>query len=78
MDLASTHISEIHYSKLSKRRDDFATYLVGDVELRQGHVRRAEHGILGGRHDGRSTDKRSECIRRLFRELRGLSVGKGC
>lgn len=52
-----THISEIHDPKLSKGRDNLVANLVGDVKLGQGHVRGAEHGVLGGRHDGGSRDK---------------------
>lgn len=54
---ANTHISKIHDTQLSKARHDLAAYLVGNVQLGQGHVRRAEHGVLGGRHDGGSRDK---------------------
>jgi hypothetical protein len=50
----TTYIPEVHDTELSESRYDLAADLVGDVELGQGHVRRAEHGVLGGRgrHDG--------------------------
>ena len=48
------HISEVHDTKLSKARNDLTANLVGNVQLGQGHVRRAEHGVLAGRHGGGS------------------------
>jgi hypothetical protein len=54
------YISEVHDAELSKRRDDLATDLVGDVELGQGHVRRAEHGILLRCHGGGKETSRPE------------------
>lgn len=48
----STYISEVHDTKLPQRRDNLAANLISDVELGQGHVRRAEQRILLGRHDG--------------------------
>jgi hypothetical protein len=37
--VVGTHVSEVHDAELSKRRDDLAANLVGNVELGQGHVR---------------------------------------
>jgi hypothetical protein len=54
-----TYVSKVHGSKLSKCGHDLAANLVGDVQLRQGHVRRAEHGVLWGRHYGSSRDTSS-------------------
>lgn len=34
-----THISEAHYTQLAQCTDNLTAYLVGDVQLRQGHVR---------------------------------------
>jgi hypothetical protein len=62
----AAHISEVHDAELSKRRDDLAANLVRDVELGQGHVRRAEHGVLLGCHGGgRETSRPAEaCLSR--------------
>jgi hypothetical protein len=46
----TTHIAEVHDPKLAETAHDFAAYLVGDVQLRQGHVRRAEQRVLVWRH----------------------------
>ena len=54
-----THIPELNFSQLTQSADDFTSDLGGDVELGQGHVRGAEHGVLVGRHDGGSGDKTS-------------------
>ena len=50
-ELKTTHISKLDLSQLSKSTDNLATDLVGNVELCQGHVRRAEQGIFVGTHD---------------------------
>ncbi len=47
---ASSHISKLNLPDLPKSADDFPAYFIGDVELGQGHVRRAEEGVLGDRH----------------------------
>lgn len=46
----ATYISKIHGSKLAQSADNLASDFIGDIELRQGHVRRAEQGILWWRH----------------------------
>lgn len=55
-----TYVSKLNFTQLSQRTHDFSTDLVGDVKLRQGHVRRAEEGILLGRHDGGYSDRTSK------------------
>ena len=35
-----------------QRADDFPAYLVGNIELHHAHVRRAEHCIQRGCHNG--------------------------
>ena len=47
----TTHISKLDLSQLSKSTDNLTTDFVGNVELCQGHVRRAEQGIFVGTHD---------------------------
>ncbi len=47
-----THISKLYLSQLSQCADHFATNFGGNVELGQGHVRRAEERILVDTHDG--------------------------
>ena len=47
-----TYVSKIHDAELAQRRDDFAADLVGNVELGQAHVRRAEQRVLYWRHSG--------------------------
>jgi len=68
-----THISEIHDSELAEARHDLAANLVGDVKLSQGHVRRAEHGVLGGHHGGGLGDETSGLVR-LSRRLMGGAI----
>jgi len=46
-----THISKVHDAQLAESTDDLSTNLIGYVELRQAHLRRAEEGIFL-RHDG--------------------------
>ena len=45
-----TYITEVHDAQLSECADDLSSDLVGDIELGQGHVRRAEQRILMGSH----------------------------
>lgn len=52
----ATHITKVHDPQLSESAYHLAAYLVGDIELRQGHVRRAEQRILLRRHIGGLTD----------------------
>lgn len=52
--LKCTYVSELDFSYLSQSTDNLTPYLVGDVKLGQGHVRRAEQGILGNAHDEKS------------------------
>lgn len=49
--LKKTYISKLHLPYLSQSTDYLTSNLVGDVKLGQGHVRRAEQGILGNAHD---------------------------
>ena len=48
----TTHISELHLADLAQGTDNLTANLGGDVQLGQGHVRRAEQRIPLGRHDG--------------------------
>lgn len=50
LELPEAYISKVDDAKLSERTDGITTDLVGNVELDQGHVRRAKHGILGSCH----------------------------
>lgn len=52
--LKCTYVSELDFSYLAQSTDNLTPYLVGDVKLGQGHVRRAEQGILGNAHDEKS------------------------
>ena len=45
-----TYITEIHDTHLTKRTDNLTANLVGNVELGQGHVRRAEQGLALTHH----------------------------
>ena len=47
----NTYISELNFTHFTQSTDDLSTNLIGNVELGQGHVARAEEGILGDRHD---------------------------
>lgn len=55
--LGSTYIAKVHDAERSQSGNNLASDFVGDVELRQGHVRRAEHGVLLGRHAGSAGTK---------------------
>jgi hypothetical protein len=46
-----THISELDLANFTQSADDLSSDLVGNIELGQAHVRRAEEGITL-RHDG--------------------------
>ena len=45
-----SHISELNLSNFPKSTNNFPSNLIGNVELGQGHVRRAEKRILRNRH----------------------------
>lgn len=51
LNLRYTYISKLHLPYLSQSTDNLTPYLVGDVQLGQRHVRRAEQGILRNAHD---------------------------
>jgi hypothetical protein len=68
-----TYVAEIHASELAQCRNDLAANLIGNVQLRQGHVRRAEHGVLWWRHRGSSRDRSSGEVR-VSREMVGAGL----
>lgn len=45
-----SHISKLDLADISESADNFSPYFIGNVELGQGHVRRAEEGVLWNRH----------------------------
>ena len=45
-----TYISKLHLTNLPQSAHNFSTNFVGNVELGQGHVRRAEEGVLRDAH----------------------------
>ena len=47
-----THISKLNLAHFSQGADHFSTYLIGNVQLGQAHVRRAEERILWWPHVG--------------------------
>lgn len=49
-----TYISELHFSNFSQCTNDFPAYLIGNVQLGQRHVRRAEKGVFRHGHDDES------------------------
>ena len=49
---SETHIPELHLSYFTERTNDLSSDLVGDVQLRQRHLHRAEEGILLRGHLG--------------------------
>ncbi len=51
--MSNTYISKLNLAQLPQSTDDFSAYLVGDVQLGQGHIRRAEQRILGDTHAAR-------------------------
>jgi hypothetical protein len=46
----STHIAKVHDPKLAETAHDLTADFVSDVQLRQGHIRRAEQRVLVRRH----------------------------
>lgn len=44
------HVSELAEAQLAKCSNDFTTDFIGNIELHHAHVRRAERGVLFGRH----------------------------
>lgn len=47
-----SYVSELHLAKFTQSADDLSSDFVGDVELGQAHVRRAEEGVPRS-HGGR-------------------------
>lgn len=45
-----TYISELDFPYFSKSADNFSANFVGDIQLGQAHIRRAEKGILWWPH----------------------------
>ncbi len=41
-----SYISEVHNTELSQGAYNLSAYLIGNVQLRQAHVRRAEQRVL--------------------------------
>ena len=46
------YVSDLNLAQLPQSADNFSPDLVGDVQLGQGHLRRAEQRIFGGTHHG--------------------------
>lgn len=56
----STNISKLDLANFSQCTDDLSSDLVGDVELGQTHIRRAEEGVPRGHGEGtKAWDRRT-------------------
>ena len=78
------YIAELDFTNLSQRTDDLSAYLVCDIELGKGHVRRAEQGILGdphgagwlmSRNSGQDLEKRRRLLAAQPRDSTTLKTG---
>lgn len=76
-----TYVSEVHDAQLSERTDNISSNLVGNVELRQGHIRRAEQRVLWRRHGGGVTCYACRCGCKSARidteSIKALGMGSG-